>query len=164
VENRTPPEGRTFRLSEIVRLFEIKRHFVIHLVDSGLIKPFSDAKGRGKARAYSYLNLIEIAVCLQLSKLEVSYSTIKQLLEVIEEQWSKYHHLGFGYILVIGYVDGRQKVIPKLEPLGSHEYIEDVLEKTLNDLRAEEPLRSMAFSYYFGVDIFNLHAFIDERI
>lgn len=76
---------KTFKLSEITKIFPVKRHFVIHLVEKKRIKPKVDAKGRGKSRLYSYRNLIEIGIFLYLTKIDMSHDKASEIMKLMVE-------------------------------------------------------------------------------
>ncbi len=69
-------------MGKIAKMFNINRHFILHLVDTGIIKPVYDVRGRGKVRLYSYVNLIEIGLFIQLTKLNLSHNKISILLDM----------------------------------------------------------------------------------
>ena len=82
---------RTFTLSDIVKIYNVRRHFVIHLVEKGIVKPLVDAKGRGKSRRYSYSNALEIGIFLHLNALNISHEQAHSILGSVSTsaKWTK---------------------------------------------------------------------------
>lgn len=102
--------NKTFKLTEIVKIFNIKRHFVIHLVERDIIKPLLDMKGRGKSRVYSYKNLIEIGIFIYLNKLDLSYEMANRILKIVSEYLENYPKYPVPYIKVVGLLDGEIEI------------------------------------------------------
>lgn len=169
-------ENRAFKLAEIIKIFDIKQHFVIHLVETGVIKPLEDARGRGKSRRYSYLNLVEIGIFTQLTKLKISHVAAAQLIEAIRGiSMSEPRTIKkIPYIHVMGLLAG-EKIITFPLPFSQDresspgksldEFIKAELIKTEGDELLKQKKRQRTdFSYYFILDVKNIIAYINERI
>ena len=169
-------ENRTFKLTEITRIFDIKQHFVIHLVETGVIKPLEDARGRGKSRHYSYLNLVEIGIFIQLTKLKISHTAAAQLIEAIRgiSRGEPKTIEKIPYIHIMGLLNGEKTItfpFPFSQDRESSpgksldEFIKAELIKIEGDeLLKQKRLQRTDFSYYFILDIKNIIAHINERI
>lgn len=161
----------TYKLSEITRIFEIKRHFVIHLVEKGIIEPLVDVKGRGKSRLYSYNNLVEIGIFIYLNNLNLSYEMATRILNNISKHIK--HHTEetietMPYICVLGFLDGGMDITvteptrffsDKLSP-------EAFLSKMIkNAIEERDDITSIDdFAYYFVLDVKNIVSYINYLI
>ena len=181
---------RIFNLTEIVKIFLgiINRHFVIHLVEKKIVKPFRDAKGRGKSRGYSYLNVLQIGVFIELTKFKLSWEKAAVILSIIEKQYGFLEEVL--YVSIIGYVGEKKDdilIYGSSEPKGKQRHVLITGEKEENDLFAvrnigallpgegliptidyflkNEPIvpeKGMACCYI--VNIRNIRNYIDRRI
>ncbi len=71
-------------LKQIQLKLGVEQHVLIHLCEKGVIEPeFEQTKGRGQWRKFSYKNLFEFAVALELRKYEVSVSTIAVIIKLL---------------------------------------------------------------------------------
>lgn len=159
-------ENKTFKLSDITKIFNIKRHFVIHLVETGIIKPFKDAKGRGKSRIYSYKNLIQIGIFIHLNKLELSYEMIRNVLVEVDNLM-KYHTNSietFTYICVLGFLNGEIHMYGRYDLFPNETLPEEFLSKCVNDHIKEKGIKKNTFAYYFILDLANIKAYIDSKV
>lgn len=158
---------KTFKLSEITKIFGVKRHFIIHLVEAGIIKPLMDAKGRGKSRKYSYENLIQIGVFIYLNKLKLSYGMAKSIL-------SHLYGPPFGgqtaaemviYICVIGLASGEMKVDVCMGHIrGESEPGEYLADRIQWKAHKDKSIRKEDFVYYYILDVHNIRNYIDSMI
>lgn len=159
---------RTFKLSEITKIFNVKRHFIIRLVETGIIKPFQDAKGRGKSRAYSYENLIEIGIFIHLNKLDLSHEMASLVLSLARRFGGSFakDEKGVVYICITGFVRGEMKVQASLGFFdGGHEepgeylmHVQDAAIKSNQDIKEND------FASYFILDVRNIRKYVNSRI
>ena len=153
---------KTYKLSEIIKIFDIKRHFIIHLVEKKIIKPLVDAKGRGKSRIYSYRNLVEIGIFIYLNKLEVSYNIAKQILLGIKahdsDRWE-----WLSYISIIGFINGEYFLSINIAR-GPEAITISPGECLALDMEGEVSRKKEDYAYYFILDVKNIVAFINEKI
>lgn len=158
--------NKTFKLVDITKLFNIKRHFVIHLVEKRIIQPLQDARGRGKSRTYSYRNLIEIGIFIYLNKLELSYKIAREILLSIKAlESSRLERIS--YISVIGLINGdyflsvRSARGSKAKTISPEECLILDIKGKLSDGKDN---KKEGFAYYFIIDVKNIIAFVNERI
>ena len=184
--------SKTFKLSEITKIFDIKRHFVIHLVEKGIIKPLVDVKGRGKSRLYSLKNLIEIGIFIYLTKLDLSYEMASRVLSVLKHlTWIETNDPGsplmkyveahedqtvatkqvaesakiVPYISVLGFLNGKIDISVAIELYPDETTPENFLSKRIKEVIAEKKVKSIAdLAYYFIVDVKNIVSYIYSRI
>jgi DNA-binding transcriptional MerR regulator len=100
--------ARLFRVSEIVRLFGISRHFISWLVQTRIIVPFQDTKGRGRAKLFSYGNLLEIATFIHLNGLGWSHEAIRGILKAVSKEIE--YRDGYGQVILYRYTDGQIEI------------------------------------------------------
>ena len=185
---------RTFKLNEIVKIFGIHRHFVIHLVEKRTIKPLQDAKGRGKVRIYSYVNVLQIGIFLYLIKFDLSYYKASAILRIVKRMFERGTLGGLFYVVVVGFVKekfGRiepmnygykpgddRHIVPvlvdyydgdssELGPYGVYDDIspEEALDRTIQYiLKANPNMSKDHFAQYFILDIRNIKDHIDSKI
>jgi hypothetical protein len=101
-----------FRLSNILKAFGLKKNFVLNLVSMGIVRPFKDVEGRGGTRIYSFWNLVQFVLFSHLTKLGISYSQAKSVLESLEEFLLgeiQYLRLVL-HIVIAGLIDGENKI------------------------------------------------------
>ena len=159
----------TYKLSEITRIFDIKRHFVIHLVEKGIIEPLLDVKGRGKSRLYSYNNLVEIGIFVYLNKLNLSYEMAARVLNNISKH-IKYHTEEtietMPYICVLGFLGGGMDITAVVELFPDKLSPEAFLAKRIKNVIEERDdiTRIDDFAYYFVLDVKNIVSYINYRI
>lgn len=160
---------KTYKLSEITRIFDIKRHFVIHLVEKGIIEPLVDVKGRGKSRLYSYNNLVEIGIFVYLNKLDLSYEMASSILRNISKH-IKYHTEEvletMPYICVLGFLGGGMDITAVADLFPDKLSPEAFLSKMIKDVIGErDDITSVDdFAYYFVLDVKNIVSYINYRI
>lgn len=181
---------RIFNLTKVVKIFagSINRHFVIHLVEKKIIKPFRDVKGRGKSRGYSYLNVLQIGIFFELTKFKLSWEKAAVIVAIMEKQYG--FLTGVLYIAIIGYVGEKKDdvfIYGSFGHKGKQSHVVIVGEKEENDLFAvrnigallpgeglmptidhflrnepAEPEKGMTYCYI--VNIRNIRNYIDGRI
>jgi len=160
-------KNKTFKLTEITKIFHVNRHFIIHLVEVGIIKPVVDRRGRGKSRSYSYINLIEIGIFIYLKKLDISYDRARKLLLTLRDYLIEHVDM-LSYVSEIGYLSGGEPMgyidldfqADKLTP-------EDFLKKAITaEMRTptDKGIKKSDFAYYFILDVRNIIAYIDSEI
>ena len=66
--------------------FIIKPHQVAYYLKLGIIKPWFDAKGRGKVRYFSEKNMVDIAIAASLQEIGFTLPKIKALIESLSEK------------------------------------------------------------------------------
>jgi DNA-binding transcriptional MerR regulator len=146
---------RTFKLTEITRIFGVKQHFIIHLVETGIIKPLEDVKGRGKSRIYSYTNLVEIGVFTYLNQLHISYDKAKNILGLMHE-YLEVSPQNIHYVSVIGFLSRKPEteIYVTLNPkkLSAGEY----LTQSIARLNKSTFITESDFVYYFVIDVRNI--------
>jgi DNA-binding transcriptional MerR regulator len=153
---------RTYKLNEITQLFDIKRHFIIHLVEKGIIEPLVDAKGRGKSRIYSYKNLIEIGIFIYLNKLDLSYEMAGRVISKLKKaikHYSKETIETMPYISILGGLDGRINISLTKIPIDTPHSPKDFLVRP-----SKKDISSGEFAYYFVIDIRNIITYINRKI
>jgi DNA-binding transcriptional MerR regulator len=111
-------KDRIFKLSELSRIFGVNRHLIINLVERGIISPLEDATGRGRSRLYSYANVVQIGIFLQLTKLNLSYSRASHLLSIVKSMIARESFEGLHYICVVGFVGGESQELNIFESPG----------------------------------------------
>lgn len=97
-------EKKIFKLSEVTKILEINRHFVIHLVEKKVIRPLQDVKGRGKVRKYSYANVLQIGLFLRLTKFDISYGTAAGVLSIVNNMLKRGSFEGLMYVVLIALI------------------------------------------------------------
>jgi len=183
-------ENRTFKLNEIVKIFDINRHFVINLVERRIIKPLQDAKGRGKVRLYSYINVLQIGIFLYLIKFELSYYKARTILSVVQRMFERGTLEGLFYIAIVGFVKEKfakikpmdyerhdPRIVPvladyytgdsELGPYGVYDDIspQEALDRTIQYiLKANPDMPKDHFAQYFILNLRNIRNYIDSRI
>lgn len=160
--------NRTFKLTKIVKIFNVKRHFIINLVETGIIKPLVDAKGRGKSRQYSYNNLLEIGIFIYLNKLDLSYEMARRVLNEISDML-KYHPKEkietIPYISVLGFLNGKIDITASVELFPDVLSPEHFLSNRIADMLRRKKVTSIAdFAYYFVLDVRNISSYINSQI
>lgn len=160
-------EKRTFKLNEITKLFDIKRHFVIHLVEMGIITPLFDVRGRGKSRIYSYKNLLEIGIFIYLTHLRLSYEIARYILGQMSEflkGYSKSDSFVTPYICVLGFLDGKSKIHFSFDVRRDTLSPQDFLSRLIQEEIKNKDIKLSDFAYYFIIDIKNIRYLIDSKI
>ena len=161
------PLEKTFKLSEITRILRIKKHFVIHLVEMGIVKPLLDVKGRGKSRVYSYRNLIEIGIFVHLTQSALPYEIVRRVTNKLGDLLKDYPRETIEtipYISVLGLLDGRIQITAAVELFPDTLSPEDFLRKQVHDEMKEKGLKASDFSYYFIIDVKNISRSIDLNL
>ena len=80
----TLTEAETFNLTAIARALGVPQHRLIHLCQEGVIVPdHGDAQGRGSRRGFSRRNVFELAVAVEMRRLEVPVSFVRAVIEVL---------------------------------------------------------------------------------
>lgn len=157
-------EERTFKLNEIVKIFDVKQHFVINLVQTGIIKPLKNARGRGKSRHYSYVNLIEIGVFIHLNQLNLSYAMATRILNSLHDIW-EVDPKTISYICVLGFLNGelyplaRTNLFP--DKISPEEAVKFLIKSAMEEKKG---VNQADFSYYFIIDVKNIVNYINKRI
>ena len=166
-------EKRTFKLSEVSKIFNIKRHFVIRLVETGVIKPFEDIRGRGKSRQYSYENLIEIGIFLHLNRLKISHAMAASIVQYFRDNWGGFQLdealkdilESISYISVFGFLNGETQTLAKIDlyppRVTPEEAIRFLVKSTIEEGRG---INKQSFAYYFLVDVKNIVDYVNKRI
>lgn len=167
--------NRTFKLTDIVKIFDVKRHFIINLVETGVIKPLIDAKGRGKSRRYSYNNILEIGIFIYLNKLDLSYEMARRVLNKLSEAIKNHPKRTIEtvpYIGVFGFLNGKIKI--DINIIGSrHIDFESFVKESLpghylmghiSTMIEEKKVNIHDFAYYFILDVRNISSYIHSRI
>jgi hypothetical protein len=74
-----------FTLQAAAQLLQVpKAYRLIHLCESGCIKPAEDSDGRGTVRRFNRDNLLALAVCIELQNAGVVAPRILQAMKVFE--------------------------------------------------------------------------------
>ena len=71
-------------LTQAARALRVPQHKLIHLCEKRVVVPdLDDAHGRGSSRGFSYRNLFEFAVALEMRRLELPLAVIRAVLIVL---------------------------------------------------------------------------------
>lgn len=158
---------RQFRLSNILKAFNLKKNFILNLVSSGIVKPFRDVKGRGGTRVYSYWNLMQIVLFSYLVKLGISYSQAKSVLEHLEEFIMgeiKYFRLIL-HIIIAGFVDGESKIgVVTYNPGDAIDTSPGITLNGFIDKLENEHLDPKRISFFYILSVRSIKQYVDERI
>ncbi len=65
---------------------QVTKSRLIHWIGNGAIIPLVDASGRGKARQFSFQNLVETIICRELNSFRTEVSTMTQVLTILREE------------------------------------------------------------------------------
>ena len=180
-------KDRTFKLSELSRIFGVNRHLIINLVERGIIRPLEDAIGRGRSRLYSYANVLQIGIFLQLTNLNLSYSRASHLLSIVKSMIARESFEGLYYICVVGFVGGESQELnifqspekkidpeealaairswfstPGIDPIKEVQKQIKVMAPTPVELKSA--ISETSFSYFFLLNVRNIQEEIDSRI
>lgn len=71
-------------LTQVARALRVPQHKLIHFCEKRVVVPdLLDARGRGSSRGFSYRNLFEFAVALEMRRMELPVSLIRAVLRVL---------------------------------------------------------------------------------
>jgi len=79
-------EHKLFKTSDAIRILRINQRSIINWVEKSLVEPVTQARGAGSKREYSYLNLLELALCQHLTDIGLGVYPIKQILANLREK------------------------------------------------------------------------------
>lgn len=158
---------RTFNLTDIVRILDVKRHFVIHLVETGIIKPLQDVRGRGKSREYSFKNLIEIGIFFHLSRMGLAYETIRMILEKFNKfiESCRQPIDALYYISILGYVEPANRISitdywrldEETQKISPEEFLAQSIQREAEEFGSKRE----DFSFYLILDVSNIRRNIE---
>ena len=76
---------KVFTMKDLMRIFGVKKHFILRIVETGIIQPLKDARGRGRSRIYSWENVLQFGIFIELSKLQIAYDGIRWILGQVKK-------------------------------------------------------------------------------
>ncbi|MBW2610347.1 MAG: hypothetical protein JRC68_08400 [Deltaproteobacteria bacterium] len=77
---------RTFRTNEIKKLTKVPKDQIVYWSRVGMIKAYEDNRGRGKRKIYNWVNLMEILICRELNKVNISTELMAKILEFLRNE------------------------------------------------------------------------------
>jgi hypothetical protein len=159
-------KDRVFKLTEITKIFNINRHFVIHLVETQVILPLKDIKGRGQSRSYSYVNVLEIGIFIYLKKLDISHDRAGQILAALRPYLPGPINV-LSYISIIGFLDETKPQSYIDVDIRHNLSLEQFLKKAIKvnrEMKLDRGILGDDFAYYFILDVRNIIRYIDSKI
>lgn len=75
--------SKIFTNKDIQNICGILKIQIIHWVQSGVIIPFQDVRGRGKVRKYDFQNLIEFMICREINRFGIGIHAMKDIVEYL---------------------------------------------------------------------------------
>jgi len=146
-------EDKTFLNKRVSELVELTPRQVLSWTEKGLVIAFRESRGVGRKREYSYINLLEFAICKILSDLGLGFRLISRLMRYLKgkgliESWatnfSNYHEKCFKESKA-----SLSEAINKIKKEGrSDTYLEELFTRLKEPFKPKKSVGSLI--YYFG--------------
>jgi DNA-binding transcriptional MerR regulator len=71
--------------SEVVKIFKLPSRRIVHWSQNGLIEAEIEASGAGSKRRYTFINLLEFALCEEFFSLGLGIQSVKKILKELRD-------------------------------------------------------------------------------
>lgn len=89
-----------FTLTQAAQILKVPQHKLIHLCEKKVVVPdVQDARGRGSSRQFSRRNLFDLAVALEMRRLELPVSFVQAVLRVLRAFETEVRSLQADFVL-----------------------------------------------------------------
>src|SRR5262245_5664478 len=79
---------KTYGFRQVLAHTGVTRSQLQHWTEDGLIQPYTAADGQGTRNAYTFHNLIEVAVCKQLRGLGLAQTALGVVIDGLHRLWT----------------------------------------------------------------------------
>lgn len=158
---------KTFRPTEVCKALDIKKNFLISIVEKGVITPFQDAKGRGNRRLYSFRNVVEVGLFVYLTKLPLPHSMAARILQDIREYVdTTLSFEGLSYVLITGRLSGEVDMWGEPRSLNKERdrpgaFLTQYLDA---EARMRPDVSHSDYCFYYIFDVANVIEFVKKRV
>src|SRR5579872_5431109 len=93
-------------MKEVAELLDRPAHRIIHVCESGVVKPSVEAEGRGTVRRFSRDEIFRVRVALSLQDVGVSLPDVKPLMKALDWFYEMHAHAERVHIDLVEAIQG----------------------------------------------------------